>query len=850
MECCIYIKQINNELRQIIITQKNNNNNKYALILYQQNSKNKNKYVAKYLPLSTINIEKCKKYSENIFGCLGLICIKEELFLILVTQIENIGKFNNKTIYRIMKVAFISLNNDLYDYCLNNEDSFQHEKKTEHPCIKLIRYLSRGTFYYADNYDLTRSTQNKFNETGKSMSYLKNTSNNFFWNKYLLKELLNFRKHLLNTAKKELDESNILLSVIQGFVSIKSIKIDNKDLQICLISRLSCKNYNAKGIDNDGNIADFIESEIIFSTHEYIFSFLQIRGNVPIFWDHSQINQTESKIELSQDAKSTSPAFNRHFEKMIKKYGHIFIINLLYKNENNNENILGKEFNNYFQKSSNSLKNFLKKLDYDVHDQYSDNEYNNILNIISSDLDKNLYFSTENNKIMNKQRGVIRINCLNCLDQANILQAHIAWYIFNKFISNKNDISNNYNSLISNDSNFKTVFKNLWKNNGEHLNKIYLSINDSDNNINESIVDVINILQGRYEEETNVIFYDPQLNVVQENLQNEIYKFSTQNKINIFIGSWNVGGHSPNKDIYQWLYPEYNNLPDIYVIGIEEVVELIAKQVISTDTKKAKAWEDEILINLKKIDPSYIHLKSKQIIGTFISIYVRDVNIKYIKNVEAVLIKTGFKGSPANKGGVAVSMKYYDSSLCFVAAHLAAGQNNVEDRNRDYHTISDNIIFKGGKKINDHDIVIWLGDFNYRINNLSNEVVRQMIQDDHLTELLKYDQLKSQKDKGIIFENYQEGPIKFKPTYKFDVGTDNYDTSPKLRIPSWCDRILYKANNIVQKYYKSLDIRSCDHRPIKSLFEVEITKIDKETKKKLKKELYNKQLIIDKKEFL
>ena len=40
----------------------------------------------------------------------------------------------------------------------------------------------------------------------------------------------------------------------------------------------------------------------------------------------------------------------------------------------------------------------------------------------------------------------------------------------------------------------------------------------------------------------------------------------------------------------------------------------------------------------------------------------------------------------------------------------------------------------------------------------------------------------------------QEHPIQFRPTYKYDPGTDNFDTSSKQRIPSYTDRIVYKHN--------------------------------------------------------
>jgi len=40
-------------------------------------------------------------------------------------------------------------------------------------------------------------------------------------------------------------------------------------------------------------------------------------------------------------------------------------------------------------------------------------------------------------------------------------------------------------------------------------------------------------------------------------------------------------------------------------------------------------------------------------------------------------------------------------------------------------------------------------------------------------------------DGKYAFSNYEEGPLLFRPTYRYDVGTDNYDTSEKYRIPAW-----------------------------------------------------------------
>lgn len=80
--------------------------------------------------------------------------------------------------------------------------------------------------------------------------------------------------------------------------------------------------------------------------------------------------------------------------------------------------------------------------------------------------------------------------------------------------------------------------------------------------------------------------------------------------------------------------------------------------------------------------------------------------------------------------------------------------------------------------------VIWLGDMNYRID-LDNASVRAYAEDDALDMLLAADQLTYVMGTGEAFSGYVEGPILFRPTYRYDVGTENYDTSEKMRIPAW-----------------------------------------------------------------
>uniref|UniRef100_A0A672P681 Inositol polyphosphate-5-phosphatase Jb n=1 Tax=Sinocyclocheilus grahami TaxID=75366 RepID=A0A672P681_SINGR len=97
------------------------------------------------------------------------------------------------------------------------------------------------------------------------------------------------------------------------------------------------------------------------------------------------------------------------------------------------------------------------------------------------------------------------------------------------------------------------------------------------------------------------------------------------------------------------------------------------------------------------------------------------------------------------------------------------------------------------------------------------------------------------KDSETVLEGFHEGPIKFPPTYKFDVGTDTYDTSGKKRKPAWTDRILWRLRPMAQvsnsmsrrsslscltsgtcvsqHFYRShMEYTVSDHKPVSSIF--------------------------------
>jgi len=194
-----------------------------------------------------------------------------------------------------------------------------------------------------------------------------------------------------------------------------------------------------------------------------------------------------------------------------------------------------------------------------------------------------------------------------------------------------------------------------------------------------------------------------------------------------------------------------------------------------------------------------------------------------------------------NKGAIAIRLEYGATSICFITAHLAAGHSNIDQRNLDYHTIDHGLHFSRGRSIGDHDLVFWASDSNYRIA-LPNEEVRKLVADQDWEKLYENDQLNNGMIAGETFRYYHEGQIKFPPTYKFDNGTDTYDTSEKQRVPAWTDRILYRGQGLKELEYCSVDtLRASDHRPVYATFRLQVRIVDEAKREKLAREIYEQR---------
>lgn len=310
----------------------------------------------------------------------------------------------------------------------------------------------------------------------------------------------------------------------------------------------------------------------------------------------------------------------------------------------------------------------------------------------------------------------------------------------------------------------------------------------------------------------------------------------------LHIITWNVGSAMPPDDITSLLGLNVGDgNTDMYIIGLQEVNSMINKRL--KDVLFTDQWSE---VCMERLSPfGYVLVTSQRMQGLLLLVFAKYFHLPFLRGVQTETTRTGLGGYWGNKGGVSARMSAFGHTICFLNCHLPAHMENSDQRMEDFESILQQQQFEGqaATGVLDHDVVFWFGDLNFRIDDLDMQVVKSAIDNNKYPVLLEKDQLNMAKDSETVLEGFQEGPLKFPPTYKFDVGTDTYDTSGKKRKPAWTDRILWRlratatagaalsagkrgsnsgltsGTKVTQHYYRShMEYTVSDHKPVSSIF--------------------------------
>ncbi|XP_061459685.1 phosphatidylinositol polyphosphate 5-phosphatase type IV [Rhineura floridana] len=307
----------------------------------------------------------------------------------------------------------------------------------------------------------------------------------------------------------------------------------------------------------------------------------------------------------------------------------------------------------------------------------------------------------------------------------------------------------------------------------------------------------------------------------------ELNRYFPDRSIGIFIATWNMQGQKELPEVLDdfLLPPGPDFAQDMYVIGIQE------------GCPDRREWE----IRLQEtLGPHYVMLYAAAHGVLYTSVFLRRDLIWFCSEVEFATVTTRIVSQIKTKGALGVCFTFFGTSFLFITSHFTSGDGKVYERVLDYSkTIQGLALPKNIPDTNPYrsspsdvttrfDNVFWFGDFNFRLNE-DWEVVEQILSqglETDMSELLQHDQLLKEMASGSIFKGFQEAPILFRPSYKFDVGADTYDTASKQRTPSYTDRVMYRSRHKddihVVKYSSCLGIKTSDHRPVYGLFRVKV----------------------------
>uniref|UniRef100_A0A672GI16 Synaptojanin-1 n=1 Tax=Salarias fasciatus TaxID=181472 RepID=A0A672GI16_SALFA len=816
--------------------------------------------------------------------------------LVVVTGCSSVGKVQDSEVFRVTQTDFISLKNDPGD-----EDRIAEVRKV----------LNSGHFYFA------------WSSTGVSMDLSLNahrriledtTDNRFFWNQSLH---LHLKHYGVNC-------DDWLLRLMCGGVEIRTIYAGHKQAKACIFSRLSSERagtrFNVRGTNDDGQVANFVETEQVIFLDDKVSSFIQIRGSIPLFWEQPGIQVGSHRVKLSRGFEANAPAFERHFTALRRLYGKQVIINLLGSKEG--EHMLSKAFQSHLKASEHAAA--VKMVNFDYHQNVRGGKADKLHSVLKPQLSKFVdecgffYYSGETG-IARTQGGTIRTNCLDCLDRTNSVQAFFALEMLPKQLEEMSLTEKP--QLVAR---FQEVFRTMWSANGDSVSKIYAGtgaldgkakggkLKDGARSVTRTIqnnffdsskqeaIDILRLgstLNSDLADKARALLTTSSLYVTEPVLQSasprvllgmcqSYRKYTRPKRIRVCVGTWNVNGGKQfrsiafrNQTLNDWLldapkkagHPEFQdskaNPIDIFAIGFEEMVELNAGNIVSASTTNQKLWAAELQKNISR-DHKYVLLASEQLVGVCLFVFIRPQHAPFIRDVAVDTVKTGMGGATGNKGGVAIRLLFHTTSICFVCSHFAAGQSQVKERNDDYNEITRRLSFPMGRLLYSHDYVFWCGDFNYRIS-MPNEEVKDLIKQQNWDALTAGDQLLDQKNAGLIFRNFIEGKLDFAPTYKYDLFSEDYDTSEKCRTPAWTDRILWKRRkwnfdktaeemNVVGaaatpgeceedpdnpwspgtlKYYGRAELKTSDHRPVVAVMDVDILEVDPEARHQVYKDV-------------
>lgn len=458
----------------------------------------------------------------KIYGIWGSIRLVSGYYLLVITGRKLVGKILGHCIWEVTSGKLLPYARSL----LHLTDAQSNDEQVYCQMIQCV--LSMEGFYYSTTFDLSH-TQQRLANTGptfKDQSLFERSDERFVWNRAMLVEWAKQLEGAWNSSG--IDKSigsfpwnhfDYCLPVIQGFVGIISnpanVPTNEEDVPVYAIISRRCvfrvgTRYNSRGVDQNGNASNTVETEQLLDISGHRFSFVQLRGSVPLYWSQkpnlrykptvllggSYLSKSVHPVDPANGLSSTkldtqnlesiqSSIIRQHFNQLVYDYGYgqQVIINLL--NQKGMEHSLGQA---YAAMSTLALKQTdVRYESFDFHHECGSTRWDRLSVLLERLLPsllqlRQFHLLMDKSHVVTYQTGTFRTNCIDCLDRTNVLQSMLAWCALEQALIEINLLHGTIstNADASTDSllarlwpNFGMRFKSLWADNADYCSLQY-----------------------------------------------------------------------------------------------------------------------------------------------------------------------------------------------------------------------------------------------------------------------------------------------------------------------------------------------------------------------------------------
>lgn len=421
----------------------------------------------------------------SAWALLGFIRFTSAYYMLLVTKRSSVANIGGHFIYQIDGTELIPL-------ITTASSRVKLERNPEEArYIGILNNLDLSrSFYFSNSYDITRTLQRNISRERQSLQEgpekppVYDHNSMFVWN-----------HHLLSPAVANLKSAyDWCLPIIHGYVDQSVLSVYGRSVYITIIARRSRffagARFLKRGANDLGYVANDVETEQIVSemtttsfhspgpklyANPRYTSYVQHRGSIPLYWTQDSTGVSpKPDIELNLVDPFYSAAA-LHFDNLFERYGApVYVLNLIKARERTpRESKLLKEFTNAIS----YLNQFLpddKKIIYKAWDMSrasksrDQNVIDTLENIASDALPITGFFKNGDDKEsgLQLQDGVVRTNCIDCLDRTNAAQ----------FVIGKRALGYQLHALgviegtqIEYDTDAVNMFTNMWHDHGDTI---------------------------------------------------------------------------------------------------------------------------------------------------------------------------------------------------------------------------------------------------------------------------------------------------------------------------------------------------------------------------------------------